>query len=103
MTDCSESVMKKGFTAFKMERGKNIKETFKEMMRASECAFDRIKEAFDLVAKDEAEKMSIVQEIMRKSTDYLRRQVKPWDGDHFITLPEEMGCGCAKLKRGCTA
>ena len=35
-------------------------------------AFGRIKEAFDLVAKDEVEKMSIAQEIMLKSTDYLR-------------------------------
>ena len=31
--------------------------------------FDRIKEAFALVAKDEVEKMSIVQEIMLKSTE----------------------------------
>ena len=39
----------------------------------SECAFDRIKEAFELVAQDEAEKMSVVQEIMLRSTDFLRR------------------------------
>ena len=32
-------------------------------MKASEWAFDRIKEAFELVAQDEAEKLSIVQEI----------------------------------------
>ena len=31
------------------------------------------KEAFELVAQDEAEKVSIVQEIMLGSTDYLRR------------------------------
>ena len=41
-------------------------------MKASEWAFDRIKEAFELVAQDEAEKMSIVQEIMLRTTDYLR-------------------------------
>ena len=46
-------------------------------MEASECAFDRIKEAFELVAQDEAEKMSIVQEIMFKSADYLRRIIAP--------------------------
>ena len=33
-------------------------------MKASDWAFDRIKEAFDLVAQDDAEKMSIVQQIM---------------------------------------
>ena len=38
-------------------------------MKASEWAFDRIKEAFDLVAQDEARKVvSIVQETMFKST-----------------------------------
>ena len=46
-------------------------------MRASEWAFNRIKESFDLVAKDEAEKMSIEQEIMLESTDYLRRIIAP--------------------------
>ena len=49
-------------------------------MRASEKAFDRIKEAFDLVARDEVEKMSIVPEIMLKSTDYLRRIITPVGG-----------------------
>ena len=33
-------------------------------MKASEWAFDRIEEAFELVAQEEAEKMSIVQEIV---------------------------------------
>ena len=39
-----------------------------------------MKEAFDLVAQDEAEKMSIVQEFMLKSTDYLRRIIAPVGG-----------------------
>ena len=62
-----------------MERGKNRK-TFREKMKASEWAFDRIKEAFDLVAQDEARKVSIVQEVMFKSTDYLRRLIAPVEG-----------------------
>ena len=33
-------------------------------MKASEWAFDRIKEAFEKVAQDEAEKVSIVEEIV---------------------------------------
>ena len=33
-------------------------------MKVSEWAFDRIKEAFEKVAQDEAEKVSVVQEIM---------------------------------------
>ena len=51
---------------FKKWTWEEYKETFKEKMRASGCAFDRTQEAFDLVAVDEAEKMSIVQEIMLK-------------------------------------
>ena len=70
-TDCSESMMKKGFTALKNGTWEEYKETFKEKMRASEWAFDRIKEAFDLAAKDKAENMSIVQEIMLKSNGLL--------------------------------
>ena len=63
----------------KMERGKNRK-TFREKMKASDWAFDKIKEAFDLVAKDEARKVSIVQEVMFKSTDNLRRIIAPVEG-----------------------
>ena len=55
-------------------------------MTASEWAFDRIKEAFDLVAKDEAEKMSIVQEIMFKSTDCLRRIIAPVGGQGGVAM-----------------
>ena len=49
-------------------------------MKASEWAFDRSKEAFAKVAQDEAEKVSIVQEIMLRSTDYLRRIIAPVGG-----------------------
>ena len=55
-------------------------------MTASEWAFDRIKEAFELVAQDEAEKMSIVQEIMIRSTDFLRRIIAPVGGQGGVTM-----------------
>ena len=55
-------------------------------MKASECAFDRVKEAFELVAQDEAGKMSIVQEIMLRSTDYLRRIIAPVGGQGGVTM-----------------
>ena len=55
-------------------------------MQASEWAFDRIKEAFELVAQDEAEKMSIVQETMLRSTDYLRRIIAPVGGHGGVTM-----------------
>ena len=66
-TDCNEPMMKKGFTAFKNGTWEEYQETFRKKMKASVWAFDRIKEAFELVAQDEAEQMSIVQEIMLRS------------------------------------
>ena len=52
-----------------------------------EKAFDRIKEAFEQVAQDdEAEKLSIVQEIMIRSTDYLRRIIAPVGGQGGVTM-----------------
>ena len=55
-------------------------------MKASDWAFDRIKEAFELIAQDEAEKMSIVQEIMLRSADYLRRIIAPVGGQGGVTM-----------------
>ena len=40
-------------------------------MTATEWAFDRKKESFEKVAKEEAKKLSTVQEIMTTSTDSL--------------------------------
>ena len=37
--------------------------TFRKEMKAVEWAFDRIKEAFEQVAQEEAPKMRIVQEV----------------------------------------
>ena len=45
-----------------------------------------IKEAFELAALDEAEQVSIVQEIMLWSTDYLRRIIAPVGGQGGVTM-----------------
>ena len=58
-------------------------------MKASEWAFDRIKEAFDLVAKDEVEKMSTVQDIMLKSTD--EKSMIGGNRRKIIKTPSEKG------------
>ena len=55
-------------------------------MKASEWTFDRIKEAFELVAQEEAETVSIMQEIMLRSTDYLRRISWPVGEQGGVTL-----------------
>ena len=61
------------------------KEHRKEV-KATEWAFHRIKEAFEQVAQDEARKMSIVQEIMIRSTDYLRRIIAPVGGQGGVSM-----------------
>ena len=49
-----------------------------EEMTASEWAVDSVKEAVELLAQDETAKMSIVQDIMLRRTDYLRRVIARW-------------------------
>ena len=52
-----------------MEDWEEYKGIFRVEVKATEWAFDRIKEAFGQVAQDEAEQLSIVQEIMIGSAD----------------------------------
>ena len=54
-------MMKKGFAGSKNGSWEEDKNTSKKEVKASEWAFDRMNEAFDLVAQDEAEKVIIVQ------------------------------------------
>ena len=85
-TDCNEPMMKNGFTALKNGHWEEYKDTFRKKMKASEWAFDRTKEAFEKVAQDEAEKVSIVQEIMLGSTDNMRRIIAPVGGQGGVTI-----------------
>ena len=73
-------------TALKNGTWEEYKETFRKKMKASEWAFDRMKEAFELVAQDETENVSIVQEIMLRSTDYLWRIIGKVGGQGGLTM-----------------
>ena len=73
---------------YRAETGKNKYEViFRAEVKAMEWAFDRIKEAFEQVAQDEARKLSTVQEIMIRSTDYLRRIIASVAGQGGVTMP----------------
>ena len=85
-TDCTHRMMKQGFLAFKSGVWKKIKYTFRNEVKVSAWAFDRIKEAFEKVAKDEARKLSTVQEIMISSTDYLRRINAPAERQGGVSM-----------------
>ena len=81
-----------------MRRGKNLAkqygswEEFKERNReedkSSELTLERIREASKKVAWDEIGRLGIVQEIRRKSTDFLRRVIAPVGGMGGVTLSE---------------
>ena len=76
-TDCTHRMMKHGFFALKSGKWEEYKNAFRKEVKVTEWTFDRIKEAFEKVAKDEARKLSVVKEIMITSTDYLRRNIAP--------------------------
>ena len=78
--------MKKGFTALKAGDWEEHKDIFRIYVKATEWAFDRIKEAFEKVTQNEAEKLSIVQEITIRSTDYLRCIIAPFGGQGGVTM-----------------
>ena len=61
---------------------------FRVEVKATEGAFDRVKEAFGQVAQDEAEKLSIVQDIMFRSTDSLFRIIAPVGGQGGVTMSQ---------------
>ena len=46
-------MMKQGFLALKSREWEEYENTFRDVAEVSEWAFDRIKEAFEKVAKDE--------------------------------------------------
>ena len=76
-TDCTHRMMMQGFLDLESGDWEEYKNTFRNEVKGSEWAFDIIKEVLEKVAKDEAKKLSTVQEIILRSTDYLRRIITP--------------------------
>ena len=68
-------MMKCGYFAFQGGDWEAYQSIFKVEIRATEWAFERKREAFGKVAKDEAERLNMVQGIMSKSADFLRRVI----------------------------
>ena len=65
----------------------SFKEDFREKKgKISEWTFERLQEAYDKVASEDIDRLSIGQEILKKSTDFLRRIIAPVDGMGGATL-----------------
>ena len=63
-----------------------MRNIFRVEVRAKEWAFERTREAFEKVAKDEAGTLNIVQGIVLRSTDVLRRVIAPAGGQGGVTM-----------------
>ena len=85
-TDCTARMMKQAILALKGGDWEQYKSIFRVQAKATEWALDTIQEAFEKVAKDEARKLSTVQEAMLRSTDFLRRIIAPAGGQGGVTM-----------------
>ena len=63
-----------------------FKEEHRKEEKSSEWTLERIREAYEKGAKDVSGRLGIVQEILRKSTYFLRRAVAPVGGMEGVTL-----------------
>ena len=63
-----------------------FKERFREEENSSEWTLGKIREAHENIAKDEIGRLGIVQENLRKSTDFLRRVIASVGGMGGVTL-----------------
>ena len=84
--DCGPQMLRLGYLAMKNGCWKDFVERYGKEGKSSEWTFERVREAYERVAKDEIGRLGIVQEILRKSTDFLRRIIAPVDAMGGVTL-----------------
>ena len=85
-TDCAPQMMRRAYIAMKHGNWESFKEEYREEEKSSEWTLERIREACEKVATDGIGRLAIVQEILRKSTDVLRRVIAPVGGMGGIAL-----------------
>ena len=70
-TDCNALMMRRAYNAGKSGNWESFKEEFREKGKLSEWTFERLQEAYDKVALEDIDRLSVAQDILRKSTDFL--------------------------------
>ena len=86
-TDCDAYMMRRASCyAGKSGNCEGFKEEIWQKGKFSEWAYAGLKEAYDKVASEDVGRLSIAQDILRKSTDSLRRIVAPVDRMGGVTL-----------------
>ena len=95
--------MKRAFLALKGGDWEEYNGILGVQAKSTEWAFGRLQEAFEKVAKDEARKLSTVQEVMLRSTNCLRRIIAPTGGHGGVTMSylcphcKQVSCGRLRL------
>ena len=79
---CGPQMMRKGYLAMRDGSWEEFKKRYGEVEKLSEWTLERTHEAHEKVARDEIGRLCIVQDILPKSTDFLRRVIAPvgWIG-----------------------
>ena len=83
---CGAQMMRKSFFATRDGSWEEFRKGCSEKEKASEWTLEKIREAYEKVAREEIGRLGIVQEMLRKSTDLLRRIVAPVGGKGGVTL-----------------
>ena len=63
-------MMRRAYFAGKAGSWEGFKEAFRDIGEISEWAFAGVEEAYDKVASEDVGRLSIAQDILRKSTDF---------------------------------
>ena len=86
-TDCNAQMMRRAFNAKKLCSWESFKEECRKEGKLCEWTLERLQETCDkVVALEVIGRLSIAQDILRKSTDFLRRSCAPVDGMGGVTL-----------------
>ena len=85
-TDCGPQTILRTYIAMKHGIWEIFAEEHRKEGKLCEWTLERIREAYEKVAMDDIGRSGIAQEILRKSTDCLRRIIAPVDGMGGVTL-----------------
>ena len=77
---CSAQIIRKSHIATRDDSWEELRKGCLEKEKSPEWTLEKIREAYEKVAKERIGRLGIVQEILRKSTDFLRRIIAPADG-----------------------
>ena len=85
-TECTAQMMRRACNAKKLGNWESLKEECRKEGKLCGWTIERLQEVCDKVALEDIGRMSILQNILRKSTDFPRRIIAPVDGMGGVTL-----------------